>query len=156
MDWKKTLTNPWILGGGAVLGVAALLFGGGGDGESDNSDYLRSQEIAGNINVQLAEIGAGVQSAQYSYLTEQADSQAQLAAAAIAAKAAMEVEKARSMTEIETARVAERISQRETNAGVRIAEIEGRTARDISDSDRKKEMISGFLDIGSKIAGGFF
>lgn len=65
MDFKGIFTNPWILGGGLVLGLVLLMgkSGGSSDGGSNVGATLTSLEIAADVNkagMQLTALQAGI------------------------------------------------------------------------------------------------
>lgn len=62
MDLKETLTNPWVIGGGAVIGLLILFAGrGGGGGGGDNASALYG--YAANMTALSVDYGKEVLSA---------------------------------------------------------------------------------------------
>jgi hypothetical protein len=70
MDMMKTLSNPWVLGGGLVLGVIVLVMNNGGGASSASASTvganLSYNEAALSATTQQAQISANLGVAQFS------------------------------------------------------------------------------------------
>lgn len=106
MDFKGWLTNPYVIGGGVILGLL-LLSSRGSSGGSMADVTLASQQIASDTNIQLASIQAQRDVAMGSIQSEMAQTKAQLSTAMVGA-----------MTDQYLARLQSDLVQTEISAGL--------------------------------------
>lgn len=62
MDFKKSLSNPWVLGGGAALALVLILTSKGGSSGGNADAFISAQNVAGmNYAANSAALAATVQ-----------------------------------------------------------------------------------------------